>query len=240
MNRTDARLNIVRTPGQIIGYLAGIIVPSTILWFFTFEKIANYWFYGSMFGFVFLLVTQIKDDNHRASIAGAINRDLILRSLLLWLPVFVLLLPGLVLAYTCDIALTNTVEYIEFTSTELHEMTSDQVESSLRTVETRKYRWWWPPDWVRQVFDQWKGDLLRSGQRHLQTTGFFLHSFFTCVYAALQATQAISIGVIATIIGRSFLHILFRVWLREGAGSVVFSLATSQFHGNGAPLGGAS
>ncbi len=146
-------------------------------------------------------------------------------SVLLWLPVLVLLIPGIILAVTCDVIIAEIIRYIELTTLQLHHFTADQLNQSILDLEHRNYTWWWPPDWIHKSFDKMKLDMLRSTTKHVAESGIILHTFFACVYAVLHCLQLASLAIITTIVGRSFVHILFRVWLRDGHGQFEFSLA---------------
>lgn len=223
---TNDTSELLRTPGDVLLWLTFIVLPATVLWLFTFETAAKGWFYFSIIAVLFLCWSQFDEDNSRTQLFGGINRHVLVNTVLAWIPVMVLLIPGIMVAISCDVIISETIRYIELKTLQLHHFTGDQLSQATFDLEHRNYSWWWPPDWIRKGFDNLKLDLLRSTSTHVATSGIILHTFFACIYTVLLCIQIASLAIISAIVFRSFIHVLFRVWLRDGHGAIEFSLAS--------------
>ncbi|MBN67892.1 MAG: hypothetical protein CME32_01250 [Gimesia sp.] len=204
------------------------VAPSTLLWLLSFEWIAKWCLYIG-FAFVGLMLVEVFiSDNRELKIVRSENRQLFFIALLYWIPVAICIFPAIVLVITVDVALESGVSSVEVWTHGAFQQSDTALQGKIQELELKKYRWWWPPDYVKRAFDGYILISLKKirsdGVKQISMVGRF---FFLSVYFLLTVLQVTSWMVIGFLIFRSFMWIWVRTWLKEG-GSVHFSLASSK------------
>ena len=221
----DEAHDVIRTPGDIIKLLALIVLPASFLQFVSFESIANWWFCIGMSVAVFLIWGQFIRDNSRTRFTGQINSNVVISAAIAWTPVILLLIPGIVIAISFEVLLHETIQYLELKTNQFHSQSDSQLDQIILDLENAEYSMWWPPDLIRERFDGWQLQMARAGETINHSSDGLSRILFSCLYTALRCLQILSVTILVLIVGRSFIHVLFRTWLRQGSGVIRFRLA---------------
>lgn len=210
----------------LLGMLCLIVVPALGWWLAGLETLARGWIWFA-FGFdLWVLWRQFREDNSRTEIAHPKNRRLLWLASCYWLPILVAIAPGIVVVRTIDSVIDRAIQTMEVWTHAAYQQSESTLNERIADLESRSYRFWWPPDWPRKVFDDITLDALRNVAQHgLPRTQWALRWFGGFVYVLLNATQTISLAFIAFVLLRSFFWIWVRTFLHSG-GKLRFRLAS--------------
>ncbi len=212
--------------------LAFLLIPAALLWFLGWERAADWWSRLVGIAILFIIWLQFKADNSQTEIVKPAHRAVTLTAFKFWLPIFAMLFPAIIATCTIDSFVTNATNLMEARSTEtlvgISDAGAEAVNNKTQQLSSKTYRWWWPPDYVQEYFDQKKIDLLKKAEEGLAVTteggSFLLQLFWACIYLVLNLFHTISWALICFLLARSFLWIWLRTWLRL-KGEVNFKLA---------------
>ena len=224
VSENESTVEHLRYPADLFRLLCLLLVPAFLFRILTLDKTSGLWLHFGMASCFGAICEQLRADNARNAIRGQIDGRIFAKAILAWAPVCLLLLPGILITITLETLLGRTIEYVELKSFQIHTLTRDQLSSMVASFEVREYRWWWPPDLVQEQIDGWNLALLRSGETAHKGSGFLLRGVFAFVHTCVRGMQITSVAILVFVISRSFLHVLFRVWLRQG-GQISFRLA---------------
>ena len=209
----------------------------TALWIFGFEAIARLFFILTilvlLFLFAVVVITAVEDTHLRMTISGKLDYPIFLGALMWWIPIAIILAPGIVLAWTVDEMMDQGVRFIEFRAHAGIEASSEVLSERIAILDSRSYSWWWPPDYVREFFDSH----MRSKLQLVQNEGipgfsWIARGFFSILYALLRFLQLLGLGTVLLLLLQSYLHIVGRYWLWK-IGDLAFTPATSTVAGGG-------
>jgi len=209
--------------------IVGVVV-SGLIWLLGFELLARIVFYVTIIVLMLLLLLVanliVMETKSRLVISGAINREVISRATKWWIPLLLLLVPGITLTFTIDRLIDGAIQYAEvFTHSSLA-TGSDEFARRIVELEGRTYRKWWPPDYARQVFDGAILNVLRSTTGAIPRASLMLRTLFSFVYAVMRILQVLFFAWLFFLLLRSYLHILGRYWLWQ-IGDVRFRPVTN-------------
>lgn len=224
VSKDESTVEHLRSPAGLFLLLCLLLVPAFLLRILTLDKLSGLWLHFGAVPCFGVICEQLRADNARNAIRGQINGRIFAKAIFAWAPVCLLLLPGILITVTLETLLGRTLEYVELKSFQIHTLTRDQLSSMVASLEIREYRWWWPPDLVQEQIDGWNLALLKSGETAHKGAGFILRGAFAFVHTCVRGVQITSVAILVFVISRSFLHVLFRVWLRQG-GQISFRLA---------------
>lgn len=220
----------LRTPQSLVGLTAKIaIIPCATLFLTHSLRATSVVFVLVLLYAVWRVFSSLYWDNRNLQVVSDAWTANVSKALLYWCPVFLLMVPAVIIAMTIDVLFDRVIDLIEVYAYELSQLSQTELRARVDSLNTQSRPWYhyiWPPSLISVAADGIKLQIFRAALSVAPAIGIVSRVSFALLHTLLTVGQIVTLSILFLLLLRSFFHVLFRVWLRKAANSIEFRLVT--------------